>query len=135
MDGDCIQFYQAPRRGNVLSDEVRIEILQIRKTHQLRDIGIIPDIPLFVRVAVPPFFCRGPEERHVEEICFGCIHPVDLCRVELSRDQVLFDCIRVDPVIDLREVPPDIPAEFPVLIFLESLEFFDEIELEFYRDP
>ncbi len=95
MDGDCIQLYQPPGLGNILADEVGIEILEIREADQLRDIGIIPDIPFFIRVAVAPFFCGEAEERHVEEIGFGCIHPVDLRCAEFFRDQILFDRVSV----------------------------------------
>jgi len=41
----------------------------------------------------------------------------------------------MDPVIDLREVSPDVPAEFFVLILLEALELLDQVELELDRDP
>jgi hypothetical protein len=40
----------------------------------------------------------------------------------------------MDPVIDLCQVAPDIPAKLFVLSILEPLEFFDKIEFEFYRD-
>jgi hypothetical protein len=135
VDCYCIQFYKPFRLGNILADEVGIEILEIREADKLRDIGVIPDITALVRVAVPPFFCSGPEERHVEEIGFRCVDPVDLGRVELGWDQVLFNRVRVNPVIDLREVAPDIPAELLAFLILEALEFFDEIKLEFHRDP
>ena len=91
VDRDCIQLHQPPGLGNLLFNEVGIEILKVREADQLRDIGVIPDIPFFIRVAVAPFFCGEAEERHVEEIGFGCIHPVDLRCAEFFRDQVLFD--------------------------------------------
>lgn len=61
--------------------------------------------------------------------------PVDLRRVELSRDQVLFDSVRLNPVIDLCKIAPDIPAKCFAFLILEALEFLDEIQLEFHRDP
>lgn len=103
-----------------------------READKLRNIGVIPDIPFFIRVAVAPFFCGEPEESHVEKIGFGCVHPVDLGRVELFRDQVLFDRVRMNPVIDLREVTPDIPSKLFSFLILESLEFLDEVEFEFH---
>ena len=48
---------------------------------------------------------------------------------------VLFDSVCMDPVIDLCQVTPDIPAELPVLFILEPLEFLDKIEFELHRDP
>ena len=108
MDRDCIQFYQPIGLGNIFADEMCIEILEVGEADQLRDIGVIPDIPFFIRVAVAPFFCGESEERHVEEIGFGCVHPVDLGRVEFFWDQVLFDRVRMNPVVDLCEIAPDV---------------------------
>jgi hypothetical protein len=50
-------------------------------------------------------------------------------------DQVLLDRIGMNPVVDLGEVAPDIPAELLSLLLLESLEFLDEIEFEFNGNP
>ena len=135
MDCDCIQFYQPLGLGNIFSNEMCIEILKIREADKLRDIGIIPDIPFFIRIAVAPFFCGEPEEGHVEKIGFGCVHPVDLGRVELVWDQVLFDCVRVNTVVDLCKVTPDIPPQLLALLILEPLEFLDKVEFEVHRDP
>ena len=62
-------------------------------------------------------------------------YPVDLRFFEFCWDQVLFDRVGVDPVVDLCEVAPDVPAELFMLLLLEPLEFLDEVEFEFYGDP
>lgn len=56
-------------------------------------------------------------------------------RGEFCRYQVLFDGISMDPLIDLCQVAPDIPAELFFLIILEPLEFLDQVEFELNRDP
>jgi hypothetical protein len=135
VDRDCIQFCQPLGLENIFANKMRVEVLKVREADQLRDIGVIPDIPFFVRVVVAPFFCREPEESHVEKIGFGCVHPVDLGLLELFRDQVLFDRVRVNPVVDLCKVTPDIPTQLFAFLIFESLEFLDEVEFEFHRDP
>ena len=56
-------------------------------------------------------------------------------RSEFRRDQILFDGIGMNPVVDFGQIAPDIPAELLALFVLEPLELFDEIELEFRRYP
>jgi hypothetical protein len=41
----------------------------------------------------------------------------------------------LDPLINLCQIAPDIPAELFVLFIFEPLEFLDEIKFEFHRDP
>jgi len=41
----------------------------------------------------------------------------------------------VNTLIDLREIAPDVPAGLFSFLILEALEFPDEIESEFHRDP
>jgi len=41
----------------------------------------------------------------------------------------------MNPVVDLGEVTPDVPAELFSFLGFEALEFLDEVEFEFYGDP
>ena len=56
VDCDCIQFYQPLGLGNIFTNKMCVEVLQIREADPLRDISVIPDIPFLIRVAVAPFF-------------------------------------------------------------------------------
>ena len=78
VDGNHVQFCQSFGLWEVFADEMSVEVFKVGEADELRDVGIIPDIALFVRVAVPPFFCGTPEECHIEEIGFGCIYLGDL---------------------------------------------------------
>ncbi|MCX6698028.1 MAG: hypothetical protein NTV84_10885, partial [Methanoregula sp.] len=51
---------------------------------------------------------------------------VYLARSEFRRDQVLSNCVGVNPVVDFGQIPADIPAELLVLFVLESLKFRDK---------
>ena len=60
-----------------------------------------------------------------------------LLRGDLGRDEVGLDGVGMEAVIDLRQGAVEIPGEgkAAVLVLLEPLEFLDEVEFEFDRDP
>ena len=53
------------------------------------------------------------------------------------RNQVLLDGVGMDPVIDLGQLPVEVPAEGEAAVFfaLEPLVILDDVKLEFRRDP
>ena len=54
------------------------------------------------------------------------------------RNQVLLDGVGMDPVIDLGQLPVEVPAEgeeAAVFFALEPLVILDDVKLEFRRDP
>lgn len=51
------------------------------------------------------------------------------------RDEVFFNCIRVDAVVDFDEVALDVPAKLALLFVFEALELLDEIEFELHAQP
>jgi hypothetical protein len=59
-------------------------------------------------------------------------YSINLLPGQFSQYQVLSDNIRVDPVINLCQIAPDVPAELFKLFIFEPLEFFDKIEFEFH---
>ena len=56
---------------------------------------------------------------------------------DLRRDEVRLDRVGVDAVVAPGERAIEVPREgkAAVFVFLETLEFLDEIELELDRDP
>ena len=66
-DGDGIKFCQPLGLRHSFADEHRIQVLQIGQTDQLRDIGIVADIPLQIGMAVPP----SASLAYTMEICFA----------------------------------------------------------------
>ena len=112
-----------------------IEIFQIREANQLRDIGIITDIPFVVRMFIPPLSCGFAKERHIKHVGFGSIDQVHLRFRQSCRNKVFLDGIGMYAVVDLGKIAADVPAELSVFFILETLELFDKIEFELHRNP
>ena len=119
MYRDGIQFHKPFGLREVLTDKQGIQVLQVGETDELRDVGIIPDSAGPVSMRLPPLLCCYAEQRHVEHIRFGCVDRGNLLPGQFGRYQVLFDSISMDPLIDLCQIAPDIPAKLSVLVILE----------------
>ena len=81
-------------------------------------------------MAVAPLFGGHAEQGHVQDIRLGGVNQVYLAWSQFRRDQVLFDGVGVNPVVDLGKIAPDVPAELFAFLFLEPLELLDQVELE-----
>lgn len=77
---DGIEFCQPFGLRHPLIDEHRIQVLQIGQADQLRDIGVVTDIPFQIGMAVPPLLCSHTEQAmfstsaslaYTMEICFA----------------------------------------------------------------
>ena len=88
-----------------------VEIFQIREANQLGYIGIITDISFVVRMFIPPLFGGFAKERHIKNVGFGGIDQVHLRFRQRCWNQVFFDGIGMDAVVDLGKVAAYIPAE------------------------
>ena len=62
---DGIEFCQPFGLRHPLIDEHRIQVLQIGQADQLRDIGVVTDIPFQIGMAVPLLLCSHTEQGHV----------------------------------------------------------------------
>lgn len=132
---DGIEFCQPFGLRHPLIDEHRIQVLQIGQADQLRDIGVVTDIPFQIGMAVPPLLCSHTEQGHVQHIGFTGIHHGNLLCGKLRRNQVLLDSICMDAVIDLGQISLDVPAKLFHFLGLEPLKLLDQIQFEFDRDP
>ena len=99
---DCygIQPCQPFRLGHPLADKYGVQIFQIGKAHELRNICVIPDIALQLRVTIPPLLCGHAKQSHVQDICFTGVNEGNLLGGEFRRDQVLLDGVGMDAIID-----------------------------------
>ena len=72
------------------------------------------------------------EEGDVQDIRFAGVSDSCLGCGDDSGNQVLFDGIGVDPVVELGEGAVEIPCEREPMVFvlLKALKFLDEVELE-----
>ena len=135
LNGDLVQLAKPLALRQLFPDEERVQVFQVGEADKLRHVGVISHIALVTRMAVPPLPGGHAKEGHVQHIRFAGIDEVGLRLVQLWRDEVGLDGIRVDAVVDAGEVAADVPTEGLTLGLLEALEFLDEVELELDRNP
>jgi len=95
MNRNGIKYNQPFRQRQSVLNKVSIQIFEIGKTYQLRDIRIVADIPIFFGIGVPPLFGCHSEKGHIKNIRFAGIDQIDLGIRQRSRYQVSFDSLRV----------------------------------------
>ena len=105
------------------------------KADKLGDIGIVAYIAFFPRIGFPPLLGGHAEQSDIHDIGLAGIDVVDLCRGQLGGNQVFLNGVCVDAIVNLCQIPLDVPAELLLLLLLESLKLLDQIKLEFHRDP
>src|SRR5579859_1865392 len=135
LDGDVIEFTEPVRLGEILLDEERVQVFQIGETDKLGDVGVVTDVAFVAGVGIAPRLCGDAEKGHVENIGLGGVDQIDLAGSKSWGDQILFDGIGMDAVVDFGEVATDVPAELLTLDILQALELFDQIKLKFDRYP
>ena len=88
-------------------------------------------------MGVAPLFCGLAEEGDIEQVGFVGIDETGLCLGDRGRNERFFYGIGVDAVVDLCQRPLEVPIQLEavVLVVFESLELFDEVELEFRAEP
>ena len=77
------------------------------------------------------------EESDIEHVSFGGVGDGGLRGRDCGRNQVRFDGVGVDVVVELGKGAIEVPGErqAAVFVFLEALEFLDEVEFELDRYP
>ena len=134
-DGNGVEFCQSLRLRDSLVDEHCIQVLQIGQAHELRYIGIVADVAFKILVGVTLLLGCHTKQRHIQNIGFVGIDQGNLTGGQLRRDQIFFDSIGMNPIIDLGKVALDVPTELFKFFRLEPLELFDEVDFEFGADP
>ena len=118
MNSDSIELYKPFTLRHLLVDEYGIEILHVGQTDQLVDGGIIPDIAFQIGILFSPHLRGHAEHGHVQHVGFIGIDDACLLRGHLDRNQVLFDRVGMDTVIDLGQFAFGAPAELFLFLFL-----------------
>ena len=132
---DGIEFCQPLGLRHSFADEHGIQVLQIGKADQLRDIGVVTDIPFQIGMAVPSLLCGHTEQSHIQDIGFTGIHHGNLLCGKLRWNQILLDGICMDSIVDLGQISLDVPAKLFHFLGLESFKFLDQIDFELRADP
>ena len=96
---------------------------------------IIPDIAFQVGILLAPRLCSHAEHGHVQHVGFVGIDDARLFRSHFGRNQVLFDRVGMDAVVDFGQLAFGTPAELFLFLFFQPLELFDDLQLEFYGNP
>jgi hypothetical protein len=79
-------------------------------------------------------FCCLAKQRNVEKVGFTRVGAGGLRGANHSWDEVGLYRVGMDPVVEFGERAVQIPCKgkASVLVFLEALEFLDQIKLEFH---
>lgn len=67
---------------------------------------MVPGVTAQIGVTIPPLFRSHTEQRHIQDIDLAGMDKGDLSDGEFRRDEVFFDRVSADAVIDLHQVPP-----------------------------
>ena len=124
-----VQPEQSLTLGDSLANQLRIDAFKISKNDQLLQACFIPNISFGIRVCLVPFLCRDAEQCNIQHICFIGVGKALTLWGHIRRDQYIFDCIRVDTVIDFCKCPIQVPSQRKTAIFviLQALIVLDDI--------
>ena len=130
-DGDGVELCQPLGLRHSFADEHGIQVLQIGKADQLRDIGVVTDIPFssgwlsrhcFAVIPNRAMFNTSASLAYTMETCFA---------VKALAESVLLDGICMDSIVDLGQISLDVPAQAVSFLGLEPLKLLDQIQFEF----
>ena len=129
---DCylVEFMQAFLLGHTFVDENRVEVLHIAQANQLVDCCVVADIAFVLGMCVAPLLGCHAEQSHIEYIRFVGIDKRAMVGVNLLRDKMLLDSVRMNMVVDLCQLAFSRPSKCFLLLFLELLIIADDIEFE-----
>ena len=112
-DGIAVELQQPLGGAESHMDALCVHGLNIGEHEQLFDTGMIAELAFKVGMSVAPL---------LGSLSLG----------DLGGDELIFDRISVDAVVDFRKRAVEVPAEREalVLVVFEALEVFDRIELK-----
>jgi hypothetical protein len=118
-------------------DQFSVHTFDVGQYQQLLDAGVIAHVALQLGVGVAPLFGGEAEQGDIEQIGFAGIGDGRLRRRDCGGDQMRLDGVGVDAVVELGQGAVEVPGQrqAAALVFLEALEFLDEVELELDRNP
>ena len=135
LNGDSIELYKPFTLRHLLVDECGIEILHIAQSDQLVDGSIVTDIAFQIGILFTPHLRGSAEHGNVQYVGFIGIDDVRLLRGHFGGNQVLFDSVGMDAVIDLEQFAFGTPAELRLFLLFQSPKFLDGVQLGLYGNP
>ena len=136
-DGDPVEPLQAFVLGEIHVDKFGVHTLDIGEHQQLLDAGIFTQVAFKFWVGVAPLPGGHAEECYVQHVRLVCIDNRRLYRGNGGGNDVSFDRVGVNPVVQLRERAIEVPREREpaVLVFLEALELLNQIQFKLRAEP
>ena len=127
-----IESFQALALRQAHVDQLGVQGLDVGEDEQLLDGGVVAHVAIKFGVRITPLAGGLAEESDVEQVGFGGVGDGGLGGGDLGRDEVLFDRVGVDAVVELGEGAIEVPrqGEAAAFVFFETLEFLDEVNLE-----
>ena len=113
------------------------DTFQITQNHQLFQGCLISDISFFLNITFSPFFGSNSEKCNIQQICFVSINKTRLQFCNFFRNQISFDCICMNLIIDFGNGSLQVPLEIQPVVFiiLEALKFLNQINFELRTNP
>ena len=136
-NGDLIEPLEpfALRQSQV--KEFGVHAFHVCQDEQLLDARVIANVAFQFGIGVTPLPGGVAKEGDVQQIRFRRVGDGCLRGCDEGGDEMRLHRVRVDAVIQLRKRAVEIPREreAAILVFLEALEFLDEIKPELDRNP
>jgi hypothetical protein len=136
-DGDLVEALESLALGQAHMDELGVHAFQVGQHEKLFNRGVVAHVAVERGVLIPPLFGSPAEEGDIQEVCLTCVRDCSLGGGDFRRNEVLFDGIGVDAVVELREGAVKIPGqrETAAFVVFEALEFLDEVKLKLGAEP
>lgn len=115
-------------------DKLGVHVFEVGENKKLFEAGVVAHIAVLAEIGVPPFAGGLAEEGDIEEVgLFGVCESGLFCG-NFLRDEMRLDRVGVDAVVDLGQHAVEVPGKGKAAIFVlfETLEFLDEVKLEFH---
>ena len=135
MDGDFVEPPQSLWLRYAVLDHHGVEVFHVRQADQVIDVGIVSLVAFEVWMRELPLLMRLPEKRNVQHVRLVRVDDAHLGARNHRRDEVLLNRVRVDTIIDFRQLALGRPSQLCLLRRLEPLESLDQIQLKFNREP
>lgn len=115
MDGDFVESPQSFRLRHAILDHHGVEVFHVRHADQVIDVGIVSLIAFEVWMRELPLLMRLPEKRNVQHVRLVRVDDAHLGARNHRRDEVLLNRVRVDTIIDFRQLALGRPSTIPIV--------------------
>ena len=110
-NGDLIETLQSLTLMKTHVDKLCVHAFQIGQHEELLDAGMVAHVAVQPRVSLPPLFGSLPKESDIQQVCLTGIGDGRLGRGDFRRNEVFFDGIGVDAVVELGQRTVEVPGQ------------------------